>query len=139
MSSASSTLLQGGTLLLHDENNHVVPTVSDLLVEGNVIAKIGQKIQAPEGAKVIDCKDKLISPGFIDTHRHMWQSQLGGIFSDMSLYEYMPTGNAVSVFYTTEDLFYGQLAGAMESIEAGTTTVIDHSGCNPSPDHRKCA
>jgi cytosine/adenosine deaminase-related metal-dependent hydrolase len=139
MPSKSSIFLQGGTLLLHDENNHVVPIISDLLVEGSVISKLGPNLQPPEGAKVIDCKDKLISPGFIDTHRHLWQSQLGGMFTDMSLWEYMPRGNAVSVFYTPEDLFYGELSAALESFDAGTTTVVDHSSCNSSLDHRECA
>lgn len=134
---SNSILLQGGTLLIHDEQNHVIPTVGDLLVTQSIISKIGPEIQPPPGSKVIDCKGKIISPGFIDTHRHMWQTQLKGSHANQTLIEYMPRGNAVSTLYSTDDLFYGQLAGALESIDAGTTTVVDHASCNSSPDHRK--
>ena len=39
--------------------------------------------------------------------------------------------------YSPHEVFWGQLAGCMEAIDAGTTTVVDHSHLNYSPDHRK--
>jgi cytosine/adenosine deaminase-related metal-dependent hydrolase len=71
-------LLRGGTLLLHDSNDHVIPTKSDLLIVGNKIAKIAPEIIPEEGTEVIECTDKIVSPGFIDTHRHLWQTPLKG-------------------------------------------------------------
>lgn len=73
----SSVLLQGGTVLVHGLDDHVTPMQADLLTEGNKIAKIGVDIQT-KAAKVINCREKIVSPGFIDTHRHMWQAQLKG-------------------------------------------------------------
>lgn len=73
-----SILLRGGTLLLHDSNDHVIPTKSDLLITGNIITKIAPEIEAEKGTMVIDCTDKIVSPGFIDTHRHLWQTPLKG-------------------------------------------------------------
>jgi cytosine/adenosine deaminase-related metal-dependent hydrolase len=133
----SQTLLKGGILLIHDESNHVVPTTSDLLIEGSIIAKIGKNIDPSSDTKVIDCTSKIISPGFIDTHRHLYQTQLKGKHANHTLVEYFPRGNFVAALYSTEDLFWGQLAGALESIDVGTTTVVDHSSCNNTPDHRK--
>lgn len=37
--------------------------------------------------------------------------------------------------YVPEDVFWGQLAGCLEAIDAGTTTVIDHAHMTYSPDH----
>ena len=37
--------------------------------------------------------------------------------------------------FTPDDIFWGQLGGALESIDAGTTTVVDHSHANYSPKH----
>lgn len=34
-----------------------------------------------------------------------------------------------------EDFFWGNLAASMELLDAGTTTVLDHSHCNWSPNH----
>lgn len=132
-------LLRGGVLLLHDANNHVVPTKADLLIEGQLISRIAEKIDVGSDVQVVDCRGKIVSPGFIDTHRHLWQTQYKGAHADQSLIEYLPRGNAGSVLWSVEDLFWGQLSGALESIEAGTTTLVDHSHCNVTPDYPQAA
>lgn len=131
-------LLKGGTLLLHDADDNVVPTRADLLIEGDRIARVGAEIPAPAPAvKVVDCTSKIVSPGFVSTHAHLWQSQLKGRHPNHTLVEYMPSGCYVGTFYAPADLFWGQLAGAMESVDAGTTTVVDHSHLNLGPDYRE--
>ena len=93
----SSILLQGGTVLYHDDKDYVTALKdTDILVTGNLIAKIAKGIEVPEGATVIDCKGKIVSPGFIDTHHHLWQTQLKGRHMDETLLEYMVVGNIAS-------------------------------------------
>jgi cytosine/adenosine deaminase-related metal-dependent hydrolase len=84
----TKTLLVGGTVILHDRDDHPVPYIKD------VIKKIEETIDPDHypDAIVIDCKDKIISPGFIDTHHHLWQTQLSGRHADHSLVDYMATG-----------------------------------------------
>lgn len=130
-------LLKGGTLLVHDKDDNVVPTRADLLIEGDRIARIEADIPAPASAKLVDCASKIVSPGFVSTHAHLWQSQLKGRHPNHTLVEYMPAGCYSGTFYGTRDLFWGQLAGAMESVDAGTTTVVDHSHINLGPDYRE--
>ena len=43
--------------------------ITDLLVEGKKIVKIGQDLQA-EGAKVIDTSGLVVAPGLVDIHVH---------------------------------------------------------------------
>lgn len=135
----SSILLKGGTLLLHDDADHVIPTRADLLIEGNTIAKISPDIPASSAAKVVDCASKIISPGFVSTHAHLWQTQLKGRHSEHTLVEYMPAGCYSGSFYTVPDLFWGQLAGALEALDGGTTTVVDHAHLNLSPAYPRAA
>lgn len=133
-------LLKGGTLLVHDADDKVVPTRADLLIEGDRIARIEVDIPpsaVPTATKVVDCAHKIVSPGFVSTHAHLWQSQLKGRHPDHTLVEYMPAGCYSGTFYEPRDLFWGQLAGAMESVDAGTTTVVDHSHINLGPDYRE--
>lgn len=69
-------LLKGGTLLSHEGANVQILKGYDLLVEGKEIRKIAREIIPSPGARVVDCTDKIVSPGFIDTHHHLWQSQV---------------------------------------------------------------
>jgi hypothetical protein len=47
-------------------------------------------------------------------------------------------GNMQSFNYQPEDIFWGQLAGSLASIDAGVTTVVDHAHMTYSPDHGQC-
>ncbi|KAF1831598.1 Metallo-dependent hydrolase [Decorospora gaudefroyi] len=136
---SNSILLKNGVALIHDANDHVVPTKTSILIEHGKIAKIAQEIAVPEGVEVLDCTNKILSPGFVDTHRHGWQTQLKGRHANQQLLEYMVHGFLQSVQFSPEDVFYGQLAGMLESIAAGTTTVVDHAHITRSPDHVKLA
>lgn len=89
----SKYLLQGGVLLLHDENEHVTWKKSDLLIEGSVTAEIGDSLDASRDVKVINCHGKIVSPGFVDTHHHVWQTALKGSHGDDTLLDYFPSGN----------------------------------------------
>ncbi|KAJ9615762.1 hypothetical protein H2200_001839 [Cladophialophora chaetospira] len=137
----SSLLFRGGIVLTHDENDRVVPLHEmDVLVRDNIIADIGKNISPPVGdTEVIDCKGKIISPGFVDTHHHLWQTQLKGRHAEEGLVAYMYSGNMMSYAYTPEDMYWGQLSGCLEAINAGTTTVLDHAHCAYTPDHATSA
>jgi cytosine/adenosine deaminase-related metal-dependent hydrolase len=92
--STNSILLQGGTVLVHDEDDHVHPIKADLLIEGNIITKIEAGISPSSHAHILDCKDKIITPGFVDTHHHVWQTLLKGRHANQLLLDYMPDGKA---------------------------------------------
>ncbi|KAF5706686.1 5-methylthioadenosine s-adenosylhomocysteine deaminase [Fusarium mundagurra] len=143
MSSYQSILLSNATILVPKGpgDDHVVPLKNhSLLIEGNKIARIAPRIDPPsESTEIIDCSAKIISPGFVDTHHHVWQTQLKGRHADHSLLEYMVPGNMASHSYKPGDVFWGQLGGCLESLEAGTTTIVDHAHISYSPDHNNAA
>jgi hypothetical protein len=39
--------------------------------------------------------------------------------------------------FDTREIFWGQLAGCMECLNNGTTTIVDHSHLNYAEDHRE--
>ncbi|KAL6923968.1 hypothetical protein FSST1_001242 [Fusarium sambucinum] len=123
-------LLKGGTVLIHDDQDNVQALERDILIESNQIIKIASKIEDVADAELIECDSKIISPGFVDTHHHLWQTQLKGRHADELLLDYMASGNLQSSNYTKEDIYWGQLGGCLEAINAGTTTVLDHSHVN---------
>lgn len=62
--------------------------------------------------------------------QHLWQTAFKTIGSNTSLADYFQKfgeyGQSASVF-TPEDLYLGQLAGSLERVHVGTTTVLDHA------------
>jgi cytosine/adenosine deaminase-related metal-dependent hydrolase len=86
-------LLRGGTVLVHNEQDRVLPQRVDVLIQGDRISKIAASITAPSECQIIDCTDKIISPGFVDTHHHIWQSPLKGFFGDTALFPYLAIGS----------------------------------------------
>lgn len=71
----SSIILQGGTVLYHNEDDSVSAIRdTDVLITGTTITDIAKNIPVPASSdcRVIDCSAKIICPGFIDCHHHPW-------------------------------------------------------------------
>ncbi|MCJ1231397.1 hypothetical protein MMC12_008074 [Toensbergia leucococca] len=143
----TTILFYNATILTHSpsptdiSNYRLVPLRNHaLLVTNNRITKIAPSIHPPSAdTKVIDCTHKILSPGFIDTHHHLWQTQLKGRHANELLLDYMGTGNLQSSNYDPTDVFWGELGGCLESIDGGTTTVVDHAHMNYSQAHSNAA
>ena len=80
-------LLRGGVVLTLDDAIGDFKR-GDVLVERGKIVAVGPNIQAG-GAQVVDCSGKIVIPGFVDTHRHMWQGLLRNAGPDDLLLDYL--------------------------------------------------
>jgi cytosine/adenosine deaminase-related metal-dependent hydrolase len=74
---ANSILLHNGIVLFHEGNTVKSLHNHDVLIQGTKISRVGQGLELPLNGRAIDCSGKIISPGFIDTHHHLWQTQAG--------------------------------------------------------------
>lgn len=132
------TLLAGGQVLTMDSALGVLP-VGDVLIEDGVIVEVAPRILADD-VELIDATGQLVAPGFIDTHRHTWQTQLRAICGDWVLSDYFQGVRlALSPSYTPEDVYLGNYLGALEALDAGVTTLLDFSHCINTRDHADSA
>jgi N-acyl-D-amino-acid deacylase len=46
------------------------PVTGDVLLENGRIAAVGERLEVPAAAEVVDCRGLAIAPGFIDLHSH---------------------------------------------------------------------
>jgi len=113
--------------------------VGDILIEDDRIQAVAPNIDAAD-AEIIDARGKLVLPGMVDTHRHMWQTQMRGLCADWTLGDYFRgMRTTIAPAYAPDDVYIGNLTGAFEALNAGVTTIIDFSHCNSTPAHSDAA
>ncbi|MEO5922056.1 MAG: amidohydrolase family protein [Pseudolysinimonas sp.] len=136
---STRTLLRGGTVITSAATGEVLPSTDVLIgLDGNIEA-IGPHLDAP-GAEVVDVSGRIVLPGFVDTHRHTWQSVVRNVASDWSLTEYLAgLHSGLSKYFRPEDTYTGNYLGALEALDAGITTLVDWSHNLATPAHADSA
>lgn len=95
----------------------------------------------PPGVTVIDSPDMIVLPGFVDTHRHTWQSCIRHGCCDMasSAQYFREILGGIGGRYRPEDVMVGTWLGAASALEAGTTTLMDWAHVMNTPEHADAA
>ncbi|HUZ21027.1 MAG TPA: hypothetical protein VMU75_10710 [Acidimicrobiales bacterium] len=83
MSAGSRYVIRGARVLSQDPAVGNL-TRADVLIEGSTIAVIAPDL-GPLDAAEIDGTDRIALPGFVDTHRHSWQSLIRHVSTDWTL------------------------------------------------------
>jgi 5-methylthioadenosine/S-adenosylhomocysteine deaminase len=134
---ARRTLLKGGWVVTMARGE--APFRGDVLIEDDVIAAIGC-LDAVEDAELIDAASHIVLPGFVDAHRHTWQSALRTIACDWTLEQYFARMRGdLAPLFGPEDTYAATLLGVVEALDAGITMVVDWSHNINSPDHADAA
>jgi len=111
----------------------------DLLIEGERIAAIGPRLPAGD-AEVVDATGCIVIPGLINAHMHTWQTALRGVAANWTLQEYFKHVHAgLATVFRPEDIGIATLAGALNQINCGTTTLVDWCHNNPTPAYTDAA
>ncbi|SED55819.1 amidohydrolase family protein [Streptomyces sp. PAN_FS17] len=131
------TVLRGGHVLSMDPDIGDLPR-GDVLIEDGRIAAVRPDISAD--AEVLDMTGRIVIPGFVDTHRHTWEASIRNVAPDATLDDYfVDILDTFAPLYTPEDVYAANLAGALECLNAGITTLVDWSHINNSPEHPDAA
>ena len=130
-------VISGGTVIAGAANSTVLPR-HDVWIDGEKISAIvpaGTR-PLPEGCEVVDAASMIVMPGLVDSHRHLWQTALRGMCCDMIAPEYRhQLREALVPFFRPADVYASTLAGALELVDCGITTVLDWVHILNSPDH----
>src|SRR5215831_3749512 len=114
---------------------------ADVLIDNGKIAAVRPNLSPPADAAIIDAQHRIVVPGFIDTHHHFYQGILRNILANGLLNpDYQrDVSNTLTAVYQPDDVYAGVLVTALGMIEAGTTTAVDTSQVNHSPEHSDAA
>jgi cytosine/adenosine deaminase-related metal-dependent hydrolase len=128
-------LIKGGHVLTLDRTLGDI-SGADVLIEGSTIAAIGRNIDATD-AEIVDASGMIVMPGFIDSHRHTWQTALRSYLAQSNYYKIVLT--ILGPLYRPEDVYIGNLLGATGALNSGITTMLDWSHIINSPAHADAA
>ncbi len=131
---AERILIRGGFVLTMDPSLGDQPG-ADVLIEGDSIAAVGRNLSA-DGAQVIEAAGDIVIPGFVDTHRHTWEAPIRSSAPNYTLGDYfVGILDSFAPKYRPQDVYAGNLWGALECVNAGITTLVDWSHIANTPEH----
>ena len=136
--SPKRTLLRGGWIITMDAGIGDLRH-GDLLIEAEHILAVAPHIDAPD-AELVDASEHIVLPGFVDTHRHTWQTCVRHRYADIDPQIYFEEMlGRKGAAYRPEDVYIGTLLGAVSALEGGITTMLDWSHVQNSPEHADAA
>lgn len=100
----------------------------DVCIEDNRIVAVGKGLDSV-GARVVDATGKLVLPGFVDVHNHLWQSLIRGCGTSLNVGDWLHT----CVFpvsrldVTAEEAYAVVRLSTLDLLSTGVTTVVDWS------------
>lgn len=131
----SKTLIRGAGLILTMDpavgaGKLGVIENADILLDGDKIAEVGKNLQEND-AYVVDAADKIVMPGFIDVHNHLWQSLIRGCGTDKNLIGWLDTCVFplfdADIAITEAEAYAGVRLSTLDLISTGVTTTVDWS------------
>jgi 5-methylthioadenosine/S-adenosylhomocysteine deaminase len=124
-------LIDGGLIITLDPERRMIQNGA-ILIEGDSILALGKSEQIKEkfkGGRLLDAHNKVILPGFVDTHIHLSEHIVRSLIPDdakdwmshwlMPIYSYL----------TPEDEYYSAMLAFIELIKTGTTTFCEAGTC----------
>jgi cytosine/adenosine deaminase-related metal-dependent hydrolase len=101
-----------------------------LLVRSNRIVAIGKTdvliSEVDDVTEVINCANKIIIPGLINTHAHLAQSLLRGLAEDLSLHNWLCDAIwPLEANYAEEDGYTASMLTIAEMLKTGTTCFLE--------------
>ncbi len=121
---------------------------ADILIEGKLIKAVGPNLEAGD-ATVVDAEGMIVTPGFIDTHHHQFETALRGFLADSILINDGKPHGRINYYehvlqkfapvYDPNDIYISELVGGLSQLDAGVTTVLDVSQIHHTPEHSDAA
>lgn len=128
--SSEKTLIKASYVIAFDGTKHRYLRDGELVYQGEEIIFVGEKYDG-EVDKTIDAAGRIVSPGLISTHAHLYESPMDRSFVEdrgspqfyfSGLYEFLPVrGQAMDRDMGRVCLEYS----LVELLRSGTTTVVE--------------
>jgi len=128
-------VIQGGTAITVDPERRVIRDAY-IAVQGENLVFVGKATEASEryqGKKTLDCRDKVILPGIVNSHVHYSHHLSKGLIPDTlgPAVQSNFTHTKASPQLTAENEIWGAKAMLLEMLKSGTTTFLEAGSYHP--------
>ena len=132
----SELLIKGGHVVTVDPELGDLE-LGDVLVVDGLIEAVGKNLAAPgPSTTIVDATGRMVLPGLVDTHRHVWQGAIGAFTPQITGAGYDPAVlRGIAPKHTAKDVYAGTLWGALQALDAGITTIADWAHNLQSAEH----
>ena len=130
MSAANTILIKNAReLITMDDAQRRLPAGA-LHITNNIVDWIGSSDAIPEqlqtADRIIDATDKVVLPGLINTHHHLYQTLTRAMAPDSTLFPWLQTLYPIWARMDAEAVYVSAAIGMAELILSGCTTASDH-------------
>ncbi len=103
------------------------------VVEG-IIREVGAGQPREEYGPIVEGRGKVLMPGLINAHTHLYQVLLRAVWEDMPFLAWLKRIYGVAAALNSDHMLAGTLLGCLENLKGGVTTVCEHNFLNPDPE-----
>jgi len=132
-SQAPLRLLTNATIVTVNKSREIILDGAILIENGRITALgktsdlIDQVGQSENGdLDIVDCMDRIIIPGLVNTHAHLAQSLLRGLAEDLPLHNWLCDAIwPLEANYAEEDGYVASMLTIAEMLKTGTTCFLE--------------
>ena len=122
-------IVNNATIVAMDQDTKILSGHA-LVIKGSEIKAIEPTesvFEKYDSRKNIDGQDQFVFPGFINTHTHLFQNNLKGLGRDKLLMDWLDHSVRRALpEIRFNDVYNAAVAGCIENIRSGVTTVLDY-------------
>ncbi|MCW2643539.1 MAG: hypothetical protein JWP76_5845 [Dactylosporangium sp.] len=124
--SPSRVLFKGG--FVADTQARLLVRADVLVEDERIVQVVGEGVSVPEAERVLDVRDCLVLPGFVNAHTHSYATLSRHVGNGLPLEPWMVHTWANTNGRTAEETKLSALLTALEAVKTGTTALLDHLG-----------
>ncbi len=123
-------LFTHGLIVTQDDRRRIIADGALAVHDGKIVAVGPSQVVSPrfQAGQTIDLQGKVVFPGLINTHTHLFQVGTKGLGEDMAVQDWVKVVTApTAIHIRPEEMYTFCLTGCLEQIHCGVTTVLDMS------------
>ena len=126
MSTLDAVVIDGAHVVTLDGGRREIAD-GHVVVSGSRIVAVGAgPAPAYDGARVVDGRGCLLTPGFVNTHQHLYQWVTRGLAPDATLFQWLTTLYPVWAGIDEDAVHVAAQAALAQLARTGCTTAADH-------------